>query len=147
MNHKGVYRDESFGIVPLSCERGVWEVFLIQHRHGRYWGFPKGHAEPNETPQQTAERELKEETNLHLIRYLREEPFPEHYQFTLDGRRISKKVSYFVAVVSGDVELQKKEIQDGLWIPVSHAAEKITHQEGKTILAQVIQLLEKESGR
>lgn len=136
-----IHQDESFGVVPLSRARGFWEVFLIQHRHGRYWGFPKGHAENNETREEAASRELKEETNLEIVRYLQSEPLMEQYQFTLDGRRISKRVYYFIAEVSGEVELQKKEIQDGLWVPLTEATDKLTHQEGKTILAQVAKIL------
>lgn len=141
MNGKSVHYDESFGIVPLRKKDGEWEVFLIQHRHGRYWGFPKGHAESNETPQEAAARELKEETNLDVVRYLEGEPMLEKYRFTLEGKRISKQVAYFVAEVSGTVSLQQKEIQGGIWVPISTAHEKITHQEGKHILAQVIQRL------
>ena len=142
MKQKNIlHRDESFGIVPLTYLNGHWEVFLIQHRHGRYWGFPKGHAENNETPKEAAERELKEETNLDVIRYLQTEPLMEQYQFSLDGRRIAKRVFYFIAEVSGSVELQKKEIQDGMWVPLLEAHEKVTHQEGKTILSQIIKML------
>ena len=141
MSAKAFRYDESFGIVPLRKKDGEWEVFLIQHRHGRYWGFPKGHAEPNETPQEAASRELKEETNLDVIRYFEGEPMLEKYRFTLEGKRICKQVVYFVAEVSGEVSLQQKEIQAGVWIPVSAAHEKITHQEGKHILEQVIERL------
>ncbi len=141
MSRHILHHDQSFGIVPLSHQDGVWHVFLIQHRHGRYWGFPKGHAESNETPQEAAARELKEETNLDVIRIFDGEPMLEKYQFTLEGRRIAKQVLYFAAEVSGTVALQQKEIQSGVWVPVSTAHEKITHQEGKNILAQVIKRL------
>ncbi|MBS0625729.1 MAG: NUDIX domain-containing protein [Verrucomicrobia bacterium] len=136
-----IHHDESFGVVPLSRARGYWEVFLIQHKHGRYWGFPKGHAEKDETREEAACRELKEETNLEVVRFLQKEPLMEQYQFSLEGRRISKKVYYFVAEVKGEIELQKQEIQDGVWIPFPQAYDKITHQEGKTILAQVAKIL------
>ena len=36
---------------------------IVKSKEGVY-GFPKGHAEPNESEQQTAIREIKEETNL-----------------------------------------------------------------------------------
>ncbi|HAB98744.1 MAG TPA: hypothetical protein DCE71_02860 [Parachlamydiales bacterium] len=141
MSRYVLHHDQSFGIVPLSQQDGAWHVFLIQHRHGRYWGFPKGHAEPNETPQEAAARELKEETNLDVVRIFDGEPMLEKYQFTLEGRRIAKQVLYFVAEVSGTVVLQQKEIQNGVWAPLLTAHEKITHQEGKNILAQVIKRL------
>ena len=63
-------RDESFGVVPLSKTSGQWEVFLIQHNRSGYWGFPKGHAEPHETAEAAAFRELKEETNLEPLRLI-----------------------------------------------------------------------------
>jgi len=138
-----VQKDESFGVVPLSLRQGQWEVFLIQHQRGRYWGFPKGHAESGETPQETAFRELKEETNLELVRYLQTEPLLEQYTFMAEGRRIFKQVHYFIAIVEGTVKLQEKEIQNGIWLPFAEALEKVTHFEGKTILSQVEKILPK----
>ncbi len=113
-----VQKDESFGVIPLSRERGRWEVFLIQHRRGRYWGFPKGHAEEGETPQEAAFRELKEETNLEFVRYLQTEPLLEQYHFMAEGRRIFKQVLYYIAEVQGTVKLQEQEIQNGIWVPI-----------------------------
>lgn len=133
--------EESFGVIPLRKIDGGWEVFLIQHNRGHYWGFPKGHAEEGESPLEAALRELKEETNLDLVSTLREEPFVEHYQFSVRGDRISKKVAYFAAIVTGVVILQSKEIQDGMWVPFPEAIDKITHVEGKSILSQVSSLL------
>lgn len=136
-------KEESFGVIPLSKLHGVWSVFLIQHTKGRYWGFPKGHAEPDETPQEAAFRELKEETNLDFVRYLQTEPLTEQYQFMKEGRRVAKKVSYFVAEVEGEVILQQEEIQNGIWVPFPEVYEKVTHVEGKAILAQVEKILPK----
>ncbi len=136
-------KDESFGVIPLSRAHGRWEVFLIQHARGRYWGFPKGHAEPDESPAEAAFRELKEETNLDFICYLQNDPVTEQYYFMKEGQRVFKKVSYFVAEVGGKVKLQKEEIQDGIWVPFPEALDKVTHQEGKTILSQIEKILPK----
>ena len=136
-------QEESFGVVPLSFKRGYWEVFLIQHQKARYWGFPKGHAEPGETPRESALRELKEETNLEVVRFLQEEPLAEQYKFKIAGRPVSKRVFYFVAIVEGNVVLQEKEIQAGTWVSFPEAIEKVTHREGKAILLQVEKILPK----
>ena len=133
--------DESFGVIPLRKERGVWEVFLIQHREGGYWGFPKGHREDDETPIESAKRELKEETDLNCSRLLQEEPLYEQYWFQHEGKKIFKKVTYFVSEVSGDVQLQKEEINDGIWLPLHEAMDRVTHPEGKAILVEVIKRL------
>lgn len=133
--------DESFGIIPLSQKSGTWEVFLVQHKHGKYWGFPKGHAEKDETPQQAALRELKEETNLQVIRFLQKEPLSEHYRFTVGHRRVFKRVSYYIAEVEGDILLQLNEVQNGMWIGFPDAIDQATHLEAKSILRQVAKIL------
>ena len=122
---------------------GQWEVFLIQHNRSGYWGFPKGHAEVDETPEQAAFRELKEETNLEPVRILQKEPLMEQYTFMMDGERIFKRVSYFIAEVGGTVELQSQEIHDGRWVLLPEALTQLTHQEGKSLLAQVEKTLPK----
>lgn len=134
-------KDESFGVVPLSKASGQWQVFLIQHKGGRYWGFPKGHAEANELPMQAALRELKEETNLELVHLLQKEPLMEQYHFMMEGRRVFKRVFYFVAEVKGTVKLQEQEINDGIWVPFPDVIDKVTHQEGKAIIQQVAKIL------
>lgn len=136
-------KDESFGVIPLSKKKGFWEVFLIQHNRSGYWGFPKGHAEANETPEQAAFRELKEETNLEPTHLLHKDPLMEQYTFLMEGRRVHKQVFYFIAEVAGSVELQKQEIHDGKWVPFSEAIHQVTHQEGKSLLTQVEKLLPK----
>lgn len=133
--------EESFGVIPLSKSEGEWKVFLIQHFKGKYWGFPKGHAEKQETNQEAAIRELKEETNLEIIRFFQKDPFVEQYQFQIEGKKVFKQVSYFAAEVKGEVILQPNEIQNGIWLPVHLAVEKLTHKEGKAILTKVAQLL------
>lgn len=129
--------EESFGVIPLIRQNDQWAVFLIQHKKGRYWGFPKGHAEPNESHRESALRELKEETNLDLVRFLQDDPILEEYSFLLKGKRIFKRVHYFIAEVEGEVKLQKEEIQDGIWVPLPQALDQVTHPEGKAILVQV----------
>ena len=134
--------EESFGVIPVRQSGEGWSVFLIQHRKGRYWGFPKGHAEPGETPEQSATRELLEETNLTIIRFLSIDPIKEEYTFLLRGKRVFKRVVYYVAEVGGDVSLQMEEIADGMWVPFPEALKKPTHPEGRAILQQVYEKLE-----
>jgi bis(5'-nucleosidyl)-tetraphosphatase len=134
-------QDESFGIIPLRMKSGRWEVFLVLHKHARYWGFPKGHAEGNETPEQAAVRELKEETNLEVVRFLGSEPLTEQYRFTHGQRYIVKKVLYYIAEVKGIVKLQENEIEGGLWVNVAEAMTQVTHPEGKAIIALVEKML------
>ena len=138
-------KDESFGVIPLRRVQGEWEVFIIQHKHSGYWGFPKGHAESDETSEEAAFRELKEETNLELVHLIRKEPLKEQYTFIMDRRRVFKQVSYFIAEVKGAIALQEGEIHDGKWLALPEAIHCVTHQEGKTLLMEVEKILKNEA--
>lgn len=129
---------DSFGIIPLKQEQGRWKVLLILHRQGNHWAFPKGRAEPNEDPYQSAVRELKEETGLDVAEVLKKEPFIEKYQFRKKTEAVVKTVHYFVARVSGELILQEEEIRDAKWVDLSEATEHLTFKEAKNICKQVI---------
>jgi 8-oxo-dGTP pyrophosphatase MutT (NUDIX family) len=53
----------SFGIIPIAFPAAEPPLFLILRAY-RNWDFPKGGAEPGETPLETARRELAEETGI-----------------------------------------------------------------------------------
>jgi len=132
--------EQSFGIIPLRRRKGSWEVFLIQH-HAGHWGVPKGHPELNETPQQTASRELTEETGLDVLRFLDHHPLEEGYWFTREGEKVHKTVQYFVAEVQGNVVLQEEELLEGKWVPLEKAERHMTFPEGKKLCRLVNQIV------
>ncbi len=133
-------KESSYGIVPLRWNDGHWQMLLIQH-HAGHWAFPKGHADNGELPQQTAERELQEETGLVVERYLSPDPLTETYIFTFRGQRISKTVYYFLALVKGKVVIQEHEIKASQWLSLSDAHACITFKEGKRVCQEVTELL------
>ncbi len=133
--------DQSFGIVPLCQEGKQWKVFLILHKEGNHWGFPKGHLHGEETPIEAATRELKEETGLDVVRLLDKKALAEQYQFRRKGYLIRKTVSYFPAVVAGNVLLQLEEIREGGWFVFEEALKKLTFKEGRSICTQLMNVL------
>jgi 8-oxo-dGTP pyrophosphatase MutT (NUDIX family) len=134
-------KEESFGVVPLKQEGGVWQVFLILHKHGHHWGFPKGRMQGVEEAKGAAARELKEETNLDIVEWLQDHPFVESYLFRSKGQKILKTVHYFPAIVSGTLLLQEEEIRDGKWLPLHEAKQRLTFREARSICDQIIHLL------
>lgn len=125
-------KEASFGIIPLSKRQNDWYVLLVQSVRG-HWGFPKGHSNPGESSYQTAARELQEETGLNVIRFLSQEPIQEHYQFRQAGQFIEKTVSYFIAEVDGDLQIQTTEVAAAKWVPFSQAQDAITFLEAKVV--------------
>ncbi len=132
---------ESFGIVPFLKEEGTWKVLLILHREGNHWGFPKGKANPGETPLQSATRELKEETGLIVSDVLLQQPMIEQYQFRRKRQFIVKTVQYFPAFVEGSLNLQEEEIRDAKWMTIPEALQQLTFKEARHILQEFVRCL------
>ena len=130
----------SAGIIPVCLQNNEWCFFLVQLKTV-HWGFPKGHTESYESLTQTACRELKEETGLDIDRYLSISPYVVKYFFHRDHKLIHKQVTYFPALVKGDITLQEEEIQDGRWVALGEACTLITFEQEKSIAASVSGLI------
>ena len=129
-------KDFSYGVIPLRRMHGHLECYLIKNRNGQYWGFPKGHAEGQETPRCAAERELLEETGLEIVNWLSEDCFEEIYIFGFEGKLIEKKVFYFLAEVSKAAVIQQEEILDGSWVEVDQVEKLLTYEASKQVFRQ-----------
>jgi bis(5'-nucleosidyl)-tetraphosphatase len=134
-------KETSFGIIPLKLVEGEWHVLLISHSKGGFWSFPKGHAEPHEIPQESAVRELFEETGLHVVRYLSTHNLQENYQFSRHGQTIKKTVNYFIAEVDGVLNLQVGEVNDAIWVKLAEAHNKLTFPESRFVCRRVQELI------
>lgn len=85
--------EKSCGGIVYRKFHGNTEILLIKHIKSGYWSFPKGHVENSETEEETAKREIKEETGIDV--YI-DSGFRE--TVTYSPRKDAKKeVVYFVA--------------------------------------------------
>jgi len=130
---------ESFGIVPFSQVKGEWQVLLILHQEGSHWGFPKGKANPGESPLEAATRELKEETGLEILEVISKEPLVEQYQFRRKKEVILKTVHYYSAKVTGELEIQQAEIREAKWLSIPEAMQQLSFREARNILHEFAQ--------
>lgn len=137
-----MHQEYSYGVVPLKKNDGEWSVFMVRH-HSGHWTLPKGHAEGNESPFESAQRELFEETGLAISHLLFDLPLYEKYQFSSRGNIITKSVNYYIAEVDGQVRLQPEEIQEGRWLSLEDAQKQATYAQMKSLLGQVSQMLKK----
>lgn len=134
-------QEASFGIVPIAQLEGIDQFLLIQH-HAGHWGFPKGHAEPGETPLETACREFEEETGIRDYQVSDHPPLVEQYQFVKKQQTVQKTVTYFIAWVrSMQVVPQEQEIRGYLWLPYEAAFTQITFEHSQQLLRQVQQII------
>lgn len=104
---------ESAGAVVYIKDKPV-RYLILKHNAG-HWGFPKGQIDKQETPAQTAIREVKEETGLKVI--LKKEPFIKtHYFFRENEVLISKVVYFFLAEAKGKNIRISDEHTDFRWV-------------------------------
>lgn len=135
--------DRSFGVIPIHMHDGEARFLLVQHKAG-HWGFPKGHADPGETPVQAAERELHEETGLAAVRLIERPSFTESYQFTKrkSGRPVIKQVTYFLGYIDEPtVTPCPKEVIDAAWGDAGATRERISFIEGQALFDEVVAYL------
>jgi 8-oxo-dGTP pyrophosphatase MutT (NUDIX family) len=113
----------SAGGVVVSFERERPSLVVGMRRRARdavTWTLPKGTPDPGETVEETALREVAEETGLR-VRIL--EPLPSiEYDFVQDGTRIHKTVHYFLMQpVGGDLSRHDAEFERVRWVPFDEA--------------------------
>ena len=137
-------KDASYGIIPLCKVNQEWKVLLIYHKNGNHWGFPKGHKQGMETDFAAACRELKEETGMQVHTCLQDTPFVETFQFRRMGDWIEKTVSYYPAIVVGEVVIQIEEIREAGWFSFDDALKRLSFEEAKSICRKVRLLVSSE---
>lgn len=136
-----IAKDESFGIIPILFQNSSYQFLLIQHQAG-HWGFPKGHAHPQESALEAASRELTEETGITDYELLEGLSFSENYTFTRKGKTFEKTVVYFPAFVrSANVTFQEAEIQNYSWSRYEEAIALITYEPSKQVLTSLYRYL------
>ena len=123
------FKQYSFGIVPLTYRENYWEAFLVKHLSGGHWGFPKGHGEKGESPKESAERELLEETGMEVIRYLPHPYLVEQYKFHHEGILVDKTVRFYLAEVTPEYSIQGEELIEGKWLPLKDLLSYATFEE------------------
>jgi diadenosine hexaphosphate hydrolase (ATP-forming) len=125
----------SGGIVFRHGPKGDIEILLIQDAKDR-WTIPKGHIEKGETPKQTAEREIKEETGLsevEMMGWLGKINFRYRRQQSL----VLMTTEIFLAFAKKDTDaLKPEEWMNGIkWFKAAEALDKIEYEDiGKIIL-------------
>ena len=130
-------KEKSCGAVVYRKNNNL-EFLLLKHNRGHY-SFPKGHVENNETEEETAIREIKEETNIEVkldtnFRYIvTYSPKPN----------VTKDVIYFVAEkIKGTEKPQETEIQSLKWAEKEEALNLVTYDNDKQVLINAIKYLE-----
>ena len=121
-----------------SCGAVVIEdgrVLLCQGYRG--WSFPKGKIEPGESPEQTAIREVWEETAIHIQL---EADFAEVVPSAKPGD--ARTVTFFLGrSLEGMKPPVADEVEYAAWVPVEEALELIKHIPDRNVLVKALEAM------
>ena len=110
-------------------------ILVAQHSQHHGWVFPKGligDKKEKETKEQTAVREVEEETGVigKIIKSLT----PVTYWYIYKKEKIKKTVYYFLMeYISGDIAQHDMEMENVEWLPVDEVEKKLTYKSDKQI--------------
>ena len=133
-------RETSAGGVVFRCADAGVCFLLILDGHGN-WGFPKGHIERDERPDQAARREVTEETGVAQLDLVGPLGVIEWW-FQFRGDRIHKRCHFFLYRAGTDVAAPQREegIVECRWCPPGTAAELLSHRNTRGLLERAVEL-------
>ncbi|ORI19659.1 NUDIX hydrolase [Rhodococcus sp. 1168] len=111
-------------------------------RRGRLlWSLPKGHIEQGETAEQTAMREVAEETGIRgsVLATLGS----IDYWFVTEGRRVHKTVHhYLLRFLGGELSDEDIEVTEVAWVPLSELQSRLAYADERKLAAIADRLIE-----
>ncbi|GAA1267262.1 NUDIX hydrolase [Saccharothrix xinjiangensis] len=133
--------ETSAGGLVLDFERRAAAVIGRLDRRGRLlWSLPKGHIEAGETAEQTAVREVAEETGIHS-RVLR--PLGSiDYWFVAEDRRVHKTVHHFLLeALGGELSDEDVEVTEVAWVPLGELDERLAYADERRLVRRAAELI------
>ncbi len=105
-------------------------IVIVPTRRGaqgqKVLALPKGHVDPGETPDQTALREVREETGVEAE--LVEKLGDVRYYYQRSGKRIFKRVTFYLFVyLGGSLDDHDDEVEEARWMPLTEAVEALSY--------------------
>ena len=113
---------------------------LAGRESDRTWVFPKGTPDVGESVEETALREVREETGLE-VEIVR--PIGQiEYWFAVPGERVHKVVQFFLMrALGGDVSRHDHEYDEVRWVPVSEARRLLSYDTYRDMLDRALEAL------
>jgi 8-oxo-dGTP pyrophosphatase MutT (NUDIX family) len=128
------------GVVWRRGGSGQIEIALCGRTADQTWSLPKGTPDANETLQQTAIREVREETGIDVkpgqgLRTI-------DYWFTLSGIRYHKQVFHWLMeAIGGDIANHDHEFDVVEWMPLAEAHRVVNYENQRSVIAEAAEAL------
>jgi len=128
------------GVVYRRAEHGV-EIVLCGRTSEGLWALPKGTPDPGESLEETALREVAEETGLQVE--IEGRVGSVRYEFRRRGEAFDKTVEHFLLrPVGGHLDGHDGEFDAVRWFPVEEALQLLTFENDREIVRKALRLIE-----
>ena len=117
------------------------KYLLVKHKEegGGHWDFPKGHIEQGESEEETALREIYEETGL-KVEIIK--GFKESINYIDNINNEDKTVVFFLCKAdSSEIKHKTDEVIDSVWLDYEEALKKVTYDNAKKLLKKAEEFL------
>ncbi len=98
--------------------------------------FPKGHIEKNEDAEESAIREVEEETGVKCK--IKKELKTVEYWFVRDKKRVHKKVKWYLMEPVGETDLSKLkhcyEVDEVMWVKLDEVEKLLSYKSDKELV-------------
>lgn len=142
MKHTNARTEEHFsaGGIVFRTDQGKLEVVLCGRDVPTIWCLPKGTPDSGESIEQTALREVREETGLDVA--VEDKVGEIEYWFARPGARVHKRVVfYLMKVLGGSIDQHDKEFDRVSWFEAGRALQTLTYPNEATILGKALALV------
>ena len=125
-------RETSVGAVVFRGDGN--RKYLLLHYEAGHWDFPKGNVEKGEMPENTARREIREETGIEDITFIPGFDEKIRYFYKRQKKTIAKEVEFLLAETKSQKVMLSFEHTGFEWLSYDEASERITFRNSKDIL-------------
>lgn len=105
------------------------KVLLVMHEKVGVWSFPKGGVEARETLEQTAIREIMEETGVKTLKLLK--AFPGFIRGNVVEKDLVKEINLFLFLTDEHITKPGAKISKNEWVDVDDVYGRLSYQEDK----------------
>ncbi len=144
-------REFSAGGVVLRRMQGRWWVAAIEPQGrrkpggvkrtpARVFALPKGNVDTGEKPEQTAIREVREETGVDADLVSKLSDIKYIYMRTWgDRQRVFKVVSFYLLMYRGGrighiAPVMRREVREAMWLPLEEAPRKLSYRGEREVM-------------